>query len=100
MRSIQTFSSGIVAEIIRRQPASSARTAFAWQLAVGPAIARSTTVDVVDGVLRVVARDAQWGREIRRASGTILPRMQHLLGNQPVKTLEVVDAGGRPGVRA
>jgi predicted nucleic acid-binding Zn ribbon protein len=96
MHPIQRFSSGVVAEVIRRQPASRERTAFAWQLAVGPAIARSTTVDVVDGVLRVVARDAQWGREVRRAAGTILPRMQHLLGAQPVNTLEVVESGVRP----
>ena len=96
MLPIQRLSAGVIAEVIRRQPASKERTAFAWQLAVGPAIARSTTVDVVDGVLRVVARDAQWGREVRRATGTILPRMQHLLGAQVVNTLEVVVPGVRP----
>ena len=84
------------AEVIRRQPASRERTAFAWQLAVGPAIARSTTVDVVDGVLRVVARDAQWGREVRRAAGTILPRMQHLLGARPSTRWKWSSSGVRP----
>jgi predicted nucleic acid-binding Zn ribbon protein len=77
---IQQFASGVVAEIIRRQPASKERTGFAWQLAVGPALARVTTVELADGVLTVRAHDPRWMREIRRATDTILARMQHLLG--------------------
>ncbi len=47
MLPIQRFSSGVIAEIIRRQPSSPARTALAWQLAVGSALARATTVELV-----------------------------------------------------
>ena len=77
---LQNFATGVLAEIIRRQPPSPARTAFAWQLAVGPALARSTTVDADGSVLTVRARDPRWVTEIERARDTILPRMQHLLG--------------------
>ena len=87
---IQHFSGGVLAEIVRRQPPSAERTAFAWQIAVGPAVARTTTVEVIDGVLSVTARDAQWGREVDRAAPTILPRMQHLLGAQAVTSLKVI----------
>ena len=87
---IQHFSSGVLAEIVRRQPASKERTAFAWQIAVGPAVARTTTVHIVDGVLRVVARDAQWGREVNRARETILARMRYLLGAEDITSLKVV----------
>ena len=92
---IQHFSAGVLAGIVRRQPASRERTTFAWHIAVGPALARSTTVEIVDGVLQVSARDAQWGREISRAAPTILARMQHLLGAEAVTRLSVL-THGRP----
>ena len=80
MESIQQFGSGVLAEIIRRQPASKEKTSFAWQLAVGPALARATTVDLREGVLFVAARDERWRAEIARAQGAILAKLQHLLG--------------------
>ena len=82
MLPIQDFSTVVLAKILRRQPSSPARTAFAWQLAVGPALARSTTVAMQDGVLCVRASDERWGREIERASGMVLSRMQQLLGSE------------------
>lgn len=86
---IQNFASGVLAEIVRRQPASKERTAFAWQLAVGPALARVTTVELAEGVLTVHARDRRWIREIRRATCTILPRLQHLLGADAVARISI-----------
>ena len=80
MQSIQHLGHDVLAELIRRQPASAARTEFAWQLAVGPALARVTTVTLSSGVLRVSATDARWLKEIARARGALLPRLQHLLG--------------------
>ena len=74
MLPIQNLTSGTLALILRRQPASPARTSFAWQLAVGPALARTTTVTLNEGVLRVRASDERWGREIERASGIVLSR--------------------------
>ena len=89
MHSIQQFSHGVLAAIVRRQPASPARTSFAWTIAVGAAMARSTRVQIENGVLRVVARDPRWEREVRRAAPAILPRMQHLLGADAVRTMQV-----------
>jgi hypothetical protein len=76
----QSFATGVLAEAIRRQPPSPARTAFAWSVAVGPALARVTSVELHDGVVRVSARDPRWGREINRARETILDRLRLLLG--------------------
>lgn len=89
MLPIQQFSPGVLAEIVRRQPASKERTVFAWQVAVGPALARATTVEIVEGVLLVCARDAYWEREVSRAVPTILARMQHLIGPDSVKQITV-----------
>ena len=88
MLSIQNFSSEVLADLVRRQPASPARTRFAWQVAVGPALARTTTVELVGGVLHVRARDARWLGEIRDARQQVLLRIQHLLG-QEVKSLRL-----------
>jgi predicted nucleic acid-binding Zn ribbon protein len=84
VRSIQTFAGGVLAEVVRRQPPSPARTTFAWQLAVGPALARMTSVELEDATLRVNAIDARWLKEIERARAVILPKLQSLLGAEAV----------------
>ena len=89
VRPIQSFSNGILAEVIRRQPASRAKTTFAWQLAVGPALARVTTVELEDGRLLVRSTDPRWAEEIRRAREVVLARLQHLLGPGQVERLVI-----------
>ena len=84
MRSIQTFAGGVLAEVVRRQLPSPARTTFAWQLAVGPALARMTSVELEGTTLRVNATDARWLKEIERARAAILPKLQSLLGPEAV----------------
>jgi len=84
VQSIQNFSSGVIAEIIRRQPASKEKTNFAWQLAVGPALARVSNVDLRERILFVTARDDRWRTEIARATPAILAKMQHLLGSDSI----------------
>jgi predicted nucleic acid-binding Zn ribbon protein len=88
MNPIQSFSSGVLAEVIRRQPASKARTDFAWQVAVGPALARVTTVTLTEGTLTVTARDERWLKEIARAREVILQKMQHLLGANAIRKIQ------------
>jgi predicted nucleic acid-binding Zn ribbon protein len=88
---IQHVAPTVLAEIIRRQPASKEKTRFAWQLAVGPSLARVTTVDLRNGVLRVTAADARWTREIQRSSELVLARLQHLLGADVVARLSISD---------
>ena len=87
---LHRFSSSVLTEIVRRQPASKDRNNFAWQLAVGPALARVTTVELSAGVLSVRAVDRRWVLEIERAREAVLQKMQHLLGPAEVKRLKIV----------
>ena len=89
MQPLQSFAPAVLAEIIRRQPASPERTNFAWSVAVGPALARVTTVELRNRNMIVCARDVQWARELERARDTILPRLQTLLGREAVKGLYI-----------
>ena len=84
VRPIQTFAGGVLAQIVRRQPPSQARTSFAWQLAVGSALARVTSVELEGTTLRVKAGDPRWLPEIERARAVILPKLQALLGADAV----------------
>jgi hypothetical protein len=92
---VQSFSSGVLAEIVRRQPASKERTNFAWQLAVGQALARATTVELRDGVLTVRAVDRRWIQEIDRAKASVMTKMQNILGSDQVTRI-VTRAAGQP----
>jgi predicted nucleic acid-binding Zn ribbon protein len=87
---LQHLASGVLAEIIRRQPASKAKTTFAWTVAVGPAIARATAVELdASGVLHVHARDPRWAREVERAAAVVLERLRLLLGSERVVRIDV-----------
>lgn len=89
MLPIQRFSARVLADIVRRQPPSPARTNFAWQLAVGPALARVTRVSLDgQGVLTIEPADERWAQEIERAREIALSRLQNLLGDE-VKTLRL-----------
>jgi len=90
---VQSFSSGVLAEIVRRQPPSKERTNFAWQLAVGQALARATTVELRDGVLTVRAVDRRWIQEIDRAKASVLTKMQNILGSDQVTRIATRAAG-------
>ena len=86
---LQNFAPGVLADVIRRQPPSPARTSFAWTVAVGPALARSTTATLTGAVLTVRPRDQRWVKEVERARDTILARMQQLLGRENVVRIEI-----------
>ena len=90
---VQSFSSGVLAEIVRRQPPSKERTNFAWQLAVGQALARATTVELRDGVLTVRAVDRRWIQEIDRAKANVITKMQNILGSDQVTRIVTRAAG-------
>jgi hypothetical protein len=78
---IQAFMPGALAEVLKNAPMSPEKVAFAWRIAVGPAMANVTTVELRDGVLHVAARDRTWQREVRRAAATILSRLANVLGD-------------------
>ena len=89
MLPVQGIAAGVIADILRRQPPSPERTAFAWSVAVGPALARATSVELRNHNLIVMARDLRWQRELERARDTILARVQLLLGKDVVKGLYI-----------
>jgi Dna[CI] antecedent DciA-like protein len=89
MQPIQQFSARVLSELIRRQPASQEKTAFAWQLAVGSALARVTTVELEQDILRVRVSDPRWTVEVRRARPLVLARLQQLLGPDAVTRIEI-----------
>ncbi len=91
MRPVQDVASSVLAEIVRRQPASRERTEFAWSIAVGPALARATTIELREGILYVTPKDSRWPREIERARQTIVERLNGLLGDE-VSELRVLPA--------
>jgi hypothetical protein len=89
MQPLTTIAAQVLAETIRRQPASKERTAFAWTVAVGPAMSRASTVELRGRTLVVHPRDAGWAREIGRATATILPRLAALLGPGAVDRIDI-----------
>ena len=90
---VQNIAAGVLADVIRRQHPSPARTTFAWSVAVGPALARATAVEVRNGVLIVTAKDPRWTRELERAADTILIRIQMLVGPE-VQQIQVMSDSG------
>jgi predicted nucleic acid-binding Zn ribbon protein len=82
----------VLAEAIRKAPLCPEKVEFAWREAVGPAIARASTVRHDDrGVLHVTA-DPAWIAEIRRSSKLILGRLARLLGSGVVTSIAPVTA--------
>lgn len=90
---VQNIAAGVLADVIRRQRPSAARTAFAWSVAVGPALSRATLVELRDSVLIVTAKDARWRRELERAADTVLKRVQTLVGPEVQQIVIVSDSG-------
>ncbi len=89
MERVQQFAPALLADILRRQQPSDGRTAFAWQIAVGTAVARATTIRLEKGRLTVTASDPRWIAEIERAREPVLHRMQHLLGPDSIRTISL-----------
>jgi predicted nucleic acid-binding Zn ribbon protein len=98
MRPIQQLTPNVLAEVIRRQPPSEGRTALAWQVAVGAAIARATSVHLEDGVLTVSAKDPHWVADVEASRTVVLDRLRQLLGPDAVRTIRTAaDAPARRG---
>ena len=67
--------------MLRQQPLSPAKVAFAWRAAVGSSLGRATTASLDPaGQLVVLARNAHWQREVRRSVDLIAARLDRLLG--------------------
>lgn len=83
----------VLAEVIRKAPLDDAKVAFAWRLAVGPAVDKSTTVRLAeDGTLYVRAESQAWIDSVHSSIGLIRSRLAHFLGEQAVKRVSYEDA--------
>ena len=78
----------VVGEVIRKAPLTDEKVAFAWRLAVGPAIAKATTVRLAaDGTLYLTAESNAWVDSVRDSVGIIRSRLAHFLGDDTVKRI-------------
>jgi hypothetical protein len=74
--------------VLRMAPLTPEKVAFAWRVTVGPAVDRSTTIELRDGILYVRAKDAVWTREVARSVPLIQKRLAALLGERVVRKIE------------
>lgn len=80
---------GVLAEVIRKGPMCDEKVTLAWRLAVGPQIAKVTTVRLVpDGTLHIKTDSQAWINAVRKSTSLIQIRMGDLLGEDLVKRLE------------
>ena len=89
MIQVHRFMPDALAEILRKAPLSDEKIAFAWRSAVGPAVARGTTISFANGVLRVSARDKGWLQEIERSQSLIRARLDGLLGRGVIRAIQI-----------
>ena len=83
----------VVGEVVRKAPLTDEKVAFAWRLAVGPAIDKATTVRLAgDGTLYVTAESKAWVDSIRASIGLIRSRLAHYLGDDTIKRVSYEDA--------
>ena len=80
----------IVAEVIRKAPLTDEKVAFAWRLAVGPAMAKASTVRLApNGILYVKTESPAWSDAIGKSFGVIRSRLAHYLGEDAVKRFDL-----------
>ena len=89
MRPLTHAVPGALIQLLRDTPLSDGKVGFAWRAAVGPALERATHVKRDGKVLIVETSSAQWSREVMRSSPMILKRLQLLLGDGTVTSIEV-----------
>ena len=85
---IQAFMPAALAAVLKQAPMTPEKTVFAWRMAVGPALANVTAVELRGTVLHVSARDRTWQREVKHAAPLILSRLSSVLG-EAVTRLDV-----------
>ena len=80
----------VLADVIRKAPLTDEKVAFAWRLAVGPAIDKATTVRLAaNGTLYVKAEARAWNDAIGKSFGLIRSRLAHYLGETAVKNIDL-----------
>ena len=88
---LRQFAASALAGAIRTGPLCDEKVTLAWHLAVGPAVAKATTVRLDDaGVLHVMAADRHWYREVRRSTAFIHSRLEAFLGAGVVARISAI----------
>ena len=78
----------VIADVVRKAPLTDAKVQFAWRLAVGPTIDKSTRVRLADdGTLYVSAESPAWNDSVRASIGMIRSRLAHYLGDATIKRI-------------
>ena len=89
MRPLTHALPGALRLLLHEMPLSSGKVEFAWNAAVGPAVARATNVKLENQLLIVETTSSQWSSEIMRSSRIILDRLEKLLGEGTVARIDV-----------
>jgi hypothetical protein len=80
----------VLADVIRKAPLTDEKVAFAWRLAVGPAVDKATTVRLApNGTLYVKAEAQAWNDAIGKSLGLIRSRLAHFLGETAVQRIDL-----------
>jgi hypothetical protein len=87
MRPLAHAVPGALTELLRNQPLSPGKVAFAWRAAVGAGVERVTSVRLEAGILIVEATSVEWAREVARSTPLIFPRLKALLGESVERIL-------------
>lgn len=88
MQSLQQTSITVIQEVLRRQPTTGAKIAFAWQLAAGASLARHGVPEWTDGsTLRIRPSTEAWRHELRANRHALLERLHEVLGRGVVARL-------------
>lgn len=96
MDAIQTASASALARLLAQQPLTPAKVTFAWHAVAGPFAQRATASVTLDAdVLTVEVRDEPWAGELRAATATLIPRLNHILGAGTIGRLHVRAPGAR-----
>jgi predicted nucleic acid-binding Zn ribbon protein len=87
---LSRFATQTVVQAVRAAPLCDEKVIFAWRIAVGPAVAKATTVRLdAEGVMHVSAADRRWLLEVRRSAPVIQSRLEAVLGADLVKRISV-----------
>jgi hypothetical protein len=78
-----------VVALVRKAPLTPEKVAFAWRMAVGPAVDNATVIRLQRGVLHVRTKDAAWQQEVERSAALIRSRLDALLGDRVVTYVNV-----------
>jgi predicted nucleic acid-binding Zn ribbon protein len=91
MEPLQQTAVRVIGPLLREQPLTPGKVAFAWSIAAGPVLGRhGRTIWTGDGTLRIAPTDAAWASELSRARAVVTERLRHLLGRDTVRRIEVL----------